>query len=167
MTFRIAYVLTAFWLATGSAFAQSTEVAFGGLKHDSSLPIEATADKLEIKQSDGSALFTGNVVIGQGEMRITADRVWVIYSSGEDASPSEISSVVAEGNVTMVSGGEAAEADRAEYDIAAATMILTGNVILTQGQSAMSAEKMFIDLETGSATMDGRVRTILNSGANE
>ena len=41
-----------------------------------------------------------------------------------------------------------------------------GGVILTQGQNALSAERMIVDLNTGKATLEGRVKTILQTGGN-
>ena len=35
-------------------------------------------DKLNVNQKDGSALLTGNVLIIQGEMRLSADSVLVV-----------------------------------------------------------------------------------------
>jgi lipopolysaccharide export system protein LptA len=43
---------------------------------------------------------------------------------------------------------------------------MTGNVILTQGQSALSSNKMVVDLNTGQATLEGRVKSILQTGGN-
>lgn len=148
-------------LGAGMAAAQGAEVAFGGIRQDSSLPVEISADQLEVNQSDGTALYTGEVVIGQGEMRLAAPRVLVVY--GEDAG--RIRRLEATGGVTLVSGEEAAEADRADYDIDAGTVEMTGNVLLTQGDNALTSERMVVDLDTGTAQMAGRVRTVLQPGS--
>ncbi|ETX15310.1 organic solvent tolerance protein OstA [Roseivivax halodurans JCM 10272] len=148
-------------LWAGMAAAQGAEVAFGGIRQDSSLPVEISADQLEVNQSDGTALYTGEVVIGQGEMRLAAPRVLVVY--GEAAG--RISRLEATGGVTLVSGEEAAEADRADYDIDAGTVEMTGNVLLTQGDNALTSERMVVDLDSGTAQMAGRVRTVLQPGS--
>ncbi|WP_425429552.1 lipopolysaccharide transport periplasmic protein LptA [Celeribacter neptunius] len=142
------------------ATAQGTQVAFGGLKHDSSLPIEVTSDQLSVDQATGKAVFTGNVIIGQGTMRLTARTVEVVYAE----ESSDISRLMASGGVTLVNAGEAAEASQAEYDLESGTVVLTGNVLLTQTNSALSGDRMVIDLNTGTGRMDGRVKTILQSG---
>lgn len=146
-------------LAT-AGFAQGTQVAFGGLKQDSSLPVEVAADKLDVSQSDGTAVFTGNVVVGQGEMRMAAAKVLVEYGTEDGESTGKVSRMVASGGVTLVNGAEAAESREAIYDVDAGTVVMTGNVILTQGANALSSDKMVVHLETGTATMDGRVRSI-------
>jgi lipopolysaccharide export system protein LptA len=63
--------------------------------------------------------------------------------------------------VTLVSGPDAAEAERADYNVDDGEVVMQGNVLLTQGNSALTSERMTVDLEGGTAQMDGRVRTIL------
>lgn len=149
-----------------SVWAQGAQVAFGGLQHDSSLPVEIAADSLEIDQSSGAAVFTGNVKIGQGEMRLSASTVDVNYASGDGGS-GEIERLHARGEVTLVSGQEVAEAQEAVYTIDRGTIVMTGDVILTQGQNALSGERLDINLDDGTGVMTGRVRVILQSGASE
>lgn len=144
----------------GGALAQETRVAFGSLQVDPSLPVEVTADSLDVDQNNGQAVFIGNVLIAQGDMRLSAPRVLVIY----DAESSAIARMEATGGVTLVSGPDAAEAQRADYTIDSGLIVMTGNVLLTQGPSALSSDKMTVNLTTGSAQMVGRVKTILRSG---
>lgn len=168
MTFRsIALAILIAVLSAPFAAAQGAEVPFSGLKHDSSLPVEVASDQLDLNQADGTAIFTGNVVIGQGEMRISAAKVEVFYAEESQNSSSRISRMIATGGVTVVNGAEAAEADKADYSVADGTITMTGNAILTQGRNALSSEKMTINLDSGTATMDGRVRSVLQSGASE
>jgi lipopolysaccharide export system protein LptA len=143
------------------AFAQGTQIAFGGLKHDSSLPVEITSDQLSVDQSTGKAIFSGDVLIGQGTMRLSAMTVEVIYVKN---NASEISELIATGGVTFANGSEAIEAQRAVYNISAASVTLSGGVILTQGPNALSGERMVIDLTTGTGQIEGRVKTILQPG---
>jgi lipopolysaccharide export system protein LptA len=145
----------------GSASAQ-TNVDLGGLTVDTSAAIEVTADSLSVDQDTSTAVFDGNVIIGQGELRITAGRVEVVYGS----DTSQIARLLASEGVTFVTATEAAEAQQADYDITTGLLVLTGEVLLTQGASAISAARMLINVTDGTATMDGRVRTILQQGDN-
>lgn len=154
-------LMIAMLLASGPVAAQS--VAFGGMKADSSAPVEVAADKLEVDQSDGNAVFTGNVVIGQGEMRLSADRVTVEYAN---AQQTRIKSLHAVGNVTLVSGPDAAEAREAVYEVESGGVTLIGDVILAQGESVLTGDRMTVDLVNGTAQVDGRVRSILQQGGN-
>lgn len=154
--------LMAILFSTSTAMAQS--VAFGGLEADRSAPVEVSADNLSVDQNSGHAVFNGNVVIGQGEMRLSAEEVTVEYA---DAEQSKIKSFRADGKVTLVSGQDAAEADQAVYEVASGEVVLTGNVILVQGKNVLTGDKMRVDLNTGTANVDGRVRTILQTGEND
>ncbi|MCB1332252.1 MAG: lipopolysaccharide transport periplasmic protein LptA [Roseivivax sp.] len=143
-----------------AALAQGTQVVFGGMKQDTKLPIEVSADSLSVNQKDGTALYTGDVVIGQGEMRLSAQSVLVVYSENSR----RIERLEATGGVTLVNGDEAAEAERADYNVQDGTVVMTGDVLLTQGQNALTSQRMVVNLNTGTAQMDGRVRTVLQSG---
>ncbi len=159
--FRFLTVAATLVALSGPVLAQGAQVAFGGMQQDTSAPVEVSADQLQVNQSDGTALYTGNVVIGQGEMRLAAPRVLVVFSEGEN----RIERLEATGGVTLVSGEEAAEAERADYDIDDGTVVMTGNVLLTQGQNALTSERMIVNLDDGTAQMTGRVRTVISQGS--
>lgn len=162
MTHLRLLALVAALLTTPMAIAQGTSVAFGAIQQDTSAPVEVTADELAVDQATGQATFTGNVVIGQGDMRLSAPQVLVIYAQGQQG----IERLEATGGVTLVSGPDAAEAQRADYSVSDGVIVMTGNVLLAQGQSALSAERMTVNLDDGTARMQGRVKTILQSGNN-
>ena len=160
--FRKTAFATAILMAFGiSAFAQ-TNIDLGGIEVDTSAPVEVTADSLAVDQDTGTAVFTGEVLIIQGDLRLSAAQVEVGYA----ATTSDITRLIATGGVTLVTATEAAEAQSANYDIVSGLLTLTGDVILTQGQSAISAQSMIVNVATGSATMEGRVRTVLQQGGN-
>ena len=148
-------------LCAGTALAQ-TSIDLGGVEVDTSAAIEVTADSLAVDQDTGSAVFSGNVVIGQGDLRLSAGMVEVIYV----AESSAIARLIATDGVTFVTASEAAEAQDADYNVETGLLTLNGDVLLTQGASAISAETMIINLTDGTATMDGRVRTVLQQGQN-
>lgn len=148
-------------LGATAALAQ-TNLNLGGFSADPTAPVEITAETLTVDQDSGTAIFEGNVVAAQGELRLSASRVQVIY----DDTAGDISHLYASGGVTIVTETEAAEADSAEYNLDAGTLTMTNDVLLTQGPSAISGDILRVDLDTGSAQMDGNVRTILNQGDN-
>lgn len=149
---------TALFLGAMPLPLAAQNLAFGGVSADISAPVEIAADSLSVDQASGAATFTGHVVIGQGEMRLSADRVRVEYGAGGQR---DIRSLQASGGVTLVSGPDAAEADSASYDIASGNVTMRGNVLLSQGGNVLSGNQMQVDLKTGSARIDGRVRSIL------
>lgn len=153
------FALTIFLLLPLIAQAQ-TSIALGGISADPGAPVEVTADSLHVDQDSRSAVFSGNVVIGQGDMRISAAEVRVIYSD----ETGDIAQLLASGGVTFVTATEAAEAATADYNLTTGLLTLTGEVLLTQGASALSADSMIVNLTDGTATMQGRVRTVFQQG---
>ena len=156
---RIIATVLCLAVAANTLAAQGLDVAFGTLRQDSANEVEVTADSLSVDQQSGVAIFTGNVVVGQGTMRLAAGEVRVVYRGDR----SGIERLEADGGVTLVSGPDAAEARTARYDLGARTIVMEGDVLLTQGPSALSAERMEVDLNTGRALMTGRVKTILQT----
>jgi lipopolysaccharide export system protein LptA len=146
--------------AVPAAWAQDAKIAFGGLSQDTSLPVEVEADRLEVNNTDGSAVFSGNVLVGQGDLRLTAGQVRVEYAP----DGARIDRLLATGGVTIANLGDAAEAQEAVYSIDSGVIIMTGAVLLTQGQTALAGEKLTIDLKAGTGVMEGRVSTTFVPG---
>ncbi len=140
----------------GTSASSQTDISLRGLAADPTAAVEITADALTVNQGSRSAVFAGNVVIGQGELRIAAGRVEVIYSD----ETGDIARLDASGGVTFATETEAAEATGAVYDLTSGILTLNGDVLLTQGASALSADRMVVNLNDGTAQMDGRVRTV-------
>ncbi|WBU60119.1 lipopolysaccharide transport periplasmic protein LptA [Paracoccus albus] len=147
-----------------AAPAVSQTVPFGGAENDTSAPVEVSADDMLVNQSTGQAQLTGSVLIAQGDMRLSADKVVVKYDPQDQ---SRIASMDATGNVTLVQGEDAAEAGQAIYDVSSGLVTLMGDVLVTQGENVMSGEKIVVNLEEGTAQASGRVRTILQPGSSQ
>jgi len=152
----ITILLSYCWI-TLPVFAQ-TSLSLGGFSSNPNAPIEMTADKLSISQTDGSARLEGNVIITQQNIKIMAQLIVVSYLESGD-----INQLSASGGVNVVTQTESAEAKTADYDLANQNLVLRGDVLLTQGKSAISSDTMTIDLTTGAAIVEGRVRTTLSS----
>ncbi|WP_375174182.1 lipopolysaccharide transport periplasmic protein LptA [Pseudooceanicola sp.] len=145
-------------LAVFPLVVAAQQTAFGSGNVDPQAPVEVESDDLRVSEADGTAEFLGNVVIIQGTMRLAAPRVLVVY----DEDGERISKMQATGGVTLVSGDDAAEAERADYDIDQGQIVMEGSVLVAQGTSTLSGQRMVVNLDTGNAQMSGRVRTILN-----
>lgn len=141
------------------ASAQGLKVGFGSMQQDSDLPVEVTADSLSVNQNDGSAVFSGNVKISQGEMHMTADKVNVHYAEGQAG----IARLIAEGDVLLVQGTDAAEAQKAIYSIEDGSVKMSGNVMVVQEATTITADSMTVDLNSNTAQMHGQVKTILRN----
>ena len=158
-TIRLAALALGVAVLAPAAHGQGATVAFGGIKSDTSQPVEVTADQLAVNQTDGTATFTGNVVVIQGDLRLGATTVRVEYATDDRT---RVERIVASGGVTLVSAAEAAEAKDAVYTVANGQVVMTGDVLLTQNGGTIAGQKLSVDLKTGTGQMDGRVRTIIS-----
>jgi lipopolysaccharide export system protein LptA len=162
VTFRslsLATALALIFAAAGPLSAQGTDLDFGDGAPVSDQPVEITADSLEIDREAGRAVFTGNVLVQQGALRLTGAQVTVSYGAGADGE-TQVQRVEAEGNVVLVNGEDAAESDSAVYSVGTGDVVMTGDVILTRPESAMSGEKLTVNVDDGTGRMEGRVTVV-------
>lgn len=158
-TFRC---LAALLVLAAPALAQEATVAFGDLKQDTTLPVEVASERFTVNNADGTAVFSGDVRVSQGEMKLAAAEVVVKY----DPEGKAISQLVASGGVTVTNLGDAAASREAVYTIDSGVIVMTGDVLLTQGPSAMAGQKLTIHLKDGTGVMEGRVTTTFVPGGN-
>jgi len=156
MTLKRGYLFALSLLLASPVMAQ-TNIALDGFSADATAPVEIASESLTVNRDTGSAVFTGDVVIAQGTIRLSADSVEVIYVEASG----DISRLLADGHVIFVTDTDAAQSDRAEYNLVDRQLVMTGNVLLTQGASTIASERMIVNLDTGEAQLDGRVRTTL------
>lgn len=158
---RALFITAILWILANGAVAQ-VGIGFGGVPHDGDQPVDITAAELSIDRESGNVIFSGNVLIVQGDLRLAAAEVTVIYA--EAGGQTDVERVIASGGVLVTRGEDAAEGSEAEYNVTDASLTLSGSVLVTQGPTAISGDRLVIDLETGSGTMVGQVRTTLGVG---
>ncbi|MEM6974574.1 MAG: lipopolysaccharide transport periplasmic protein LptA [Pseudomonadota bacterium] len=146
---------------TGIASAQEGS-PFGGFKHDNTQPIEITSDALEVQQANNLAIFSGDVIAGQGTLRLNADRIEVYYDTEQSGGDTgAIQRLRADGNVLLSNGAETASGTWGEYDVNGGTVRMGGSVVLSQGDNAISGESLVINLNSGVGRIQGgRVRSV-------
>lgn len=136
------------------------------LRHDSTLPIEITADSLEVLRDQQVATFTGNVDAVQGDLTLSADELKVFYRGDErsdDAAATTddgtIRRIEAAGNVFLTSPRETAEGEEGVYDVASQTVTLERSVVLTRDDNVIEGDRLEMDLASGRSrvTADDRV----------
>jgi lipopolysaccharide export system protein LptA len=145
--------------------AQSdTGSATTGFAHDASLPIEITADSMEVEQERQVATFKGNVEAKQGDLRLRADVLVVHYADREDGDGKTITLLEADGNVFVSSPEETAQGRHGVYDVSKRTIALDGPVVLTRGDNVIRGDRLELELETGLSRVlggaDGRVKGV-------
>lgn len=143
--------------ASASPFARS--------RTDTSLPIEITADTLEVMQNQQRAIFRGRVDALQGDLRLRADQLVVHYRDNkENPDQPGISKIEADGNVFVSSPKETGKGAHGVYDVDRARIDLVGDVVLTQGKNVVKGDTLEMNLATGESkvssgkTTGGRVK---------
>lgn len=149
-------------LLAGPLAAQEATIAFGALEQDTSLPVEIASDQLSVNNADGTAVFSGNVTVTQGEMQLSAAEVVVRYAVDGKA----IDQLIASGGVKVTNLADSAQGSSAVYSVATGMIELSGDVLLTQGSSSMTGQKLTINLKDGTGVMAGRVTTTFVPGGN-
>ena len=135
-------------LAVGPAASQTS--ALKG--HDSNAPVNVAADRIEVQDRADRAIFSGNVVVQQADLTLTAARLTVAYSGGGKV---ELRRIDATGGVTVKSPSETARGDVGIYDLEKRIITLIGGVSLVQKDARVNGARLTIDLDSGRAVMDG------------
>lgn len=120
--------------------------------HNTSAPVDFSADRIEVQDRADRVVVTGNVQVTQAGMTMTAQRLTVAY---HDANGVEIDRLDASGGVTVTRGNERASGSVAIYDLNRKLITLIGNVQLNQGANRLAGSRMVIDLTSGRSTVDG------------
>lgn len=168
-----------------SAWAQASKeraVGFGNFG-SSKEPIKIDANKLDVFDKEGRAVFSGDVVAVQGESTMKCTLMTVFYEQNRDQdgaaaasaantqqgpSESSIKKIDCTGPVTIVSRTQVATGDNATFDRGANKILLTGNAALSDGPNVTRGERVVYDINTGVASIDtkpgGRVRALFVPG---
>src|SRR5438477_2237858 len=73
-------------LGAAPALAQSSGTSqMSGLKLSGDQPIQIESDKLEVRQADSAAIFSGNVTVNQGPTLLKAGKMTVYYVKDANA----------------------------------------------------------------------------------
>jgi lipopolysaccharide export system protein LptA len=146
----------------------------GGLSKDSKDPISIEADTLEIFDKEHRAIYTGNVVVKQGDTVMKAQKMVIFYdqptegaTQATNAPPdgdTTVRRLEADGNVVILDKDQIATGDHGVYESATDIMTMTGNVALSKGQNVTKGQKLVYNLGTGVANVEAgaseRVKSI-------
>ena len=119
---------------------------------NSNQPVNYAADRIELQDRQNRVVLSGDVVITQGDLRLTAGRTTVAYT---DAGSLRIQRIDATGGVTVNRGGESARGAAAVYDFNRRVIVLSGGVALRRGGDTLNGGRLTIDLNSGLSSVDG------------
>ena len=139
-------------------------------------PIEIESDKLEVRDHDNIAIFTGNVQLVQGKLLLKTVKMTVYYkgSGGGGTDNAQVDHMEAEGKVYIKQDDQVATGDQGTYDMGTGVLVLTGKeVVLTQGENVVVGCKLVSNSKTGLSRLDGcgkggdsgRVKMLIQPGS--
>ncbi len=153
-----------------NAPTQGSTLLPGSSSHE---PINISADKLDYFDKAQKAIYTGNVVVIQGDTRLKATVLTIYFDSkqGDAKAPSGpalgsnsgVRRMEGKGPVVITNKDQVGAGDSLIYDKARNKFTLVGNVALSQGENVTRGDKMDYDLSTGQAvvTSKGRVHSLI------
>lgn len=143
---RFALLLAAV-LTAGPAVAQT--------RHNSSAPIDFSANYIELQDRANRAILSGAVNVRQAEMTLTAARMTVAYTGQVMNGSPQVSRLDASGGVTVSRPDQKARSQYAVYDLNRRIITMLGAVSLDQGGNTVSGGRLTLNLDTGRAVIDG------------
>lgn len=168
-----AFAFLAVLTLAGTGFAQTLErngdeSRISGLKLSGDQPIQIESDKLEVRETESLAEFTGNVTVTQGPTVLKSGRMIVFYAKdgGSAATGSStIERLEVDGKVYVKSDDQVATGDKGVFDMKSEVLTLTGNeVVLSQNKNVLVGCKLVVQMKTGKAQVDGCAKGQSGSG---
>ena len=139
--------------------------ALQGFSENRGQPIAIEAGRLEVRDKQGVATFTGNVKVVQGDTTMHCKTLVVFYEdkptpgAAKAAAPGpggsqQISKLEAHGEVIVTQKDQTATGDNGLFDMRSNSVTLTGNVVVSQGQNVVRGERLVVDLTSGVSRVD-------------
>ncbi|MGB3391232.1 MAG: LptA/OstA family protein [Pseudaminobacter sp.] len=143
----------------GASAQESAQGRLTGLSLSGKEPIQIESDKLEVREAENVAIFTGNVSVVQGPTLLKSGKMTVYYvkDGGSAATGSaNIDRLEVDGKVYVKSNAQVATGDRGTFDMKTEVLVLSGKeVVLSEGSNVLVGCKLTVQMKTGEAKVDG------------
>lgn len=173
---RITLVAITVLAVTGAAMAAPRKVrqvpsgppnALQGFSQNRDQPVHIEAAKLEVRDKQQVATFSGDVHVTQGDTNMRCRTLKVYYERDKDngkpksktktikaATPGpggeqRIKRLEAMGNVVVTQKDQTASGNLGVFDMKSNTVTLVGNVVMTQGQNVLRGDRLVVNLTSG------------------
>lgn len=136
--------------------------ALQGFSQNRGQPVQIEAGRLEVRDKDRMATFSGRVKVVQGDTTMRCQKLIVFYEPKQSGSgpampaakpgpggSSQISKLEASGGVTVTQKDQTATGKTGLFDMKTNTVTLLGDVLVSQGPNVLRGEKLTVDLTTG------------------
>ena len=152
--------------------------ALQGFQQNRGQPVQIEASRLEVRDKDKVATFTGNVKVVQGDTTMRCKTLVVFYEQqnkdGQQAQAAAQDHAGREARPRRLVADQQARSQRRRhrrpegpdrhrrharlFDMKSNTVTLLGNVLVSQGPNVMRGEKLVVDLTTGVSRVDAGKR---------
>jgi len=176
---------------------QGVPNAMQGFTQNRDQPIQIEAARLEMRDKQKEATFSGNVKVVQGDTTMKSKTLVVFYeSAGSSAAPaqpapakaakssmqsatpgpggaSSIKRLEARGNVVVTQKDQVVTGESAVFDTKSNLITMAGGaggVVLTQCKNVLKGDRLFVDMTTGVSRVEsdtGRVVALLPQGGDD
>ncbi|MBA5777018.1 lipopolysaccharide transport periplasmic protein LptA [Stappia sp. F7233] len=169
---RILAVIAILGMGLAPASAQTFSDAFAGFGSNDREPIQIEAKELKVQDKSQSAVFSGDVLVTQGDAILKTQRLVVYYDgSAAGAVQQRISKLEASGRVYIASKDQTATGEEATFDMNSQVMVMTGKeVVLSQGPNVVVGNRLTVNLKTGQADLEapksGRVKVLIQPNSS-
>jgi lipopolysaccharide export system protein LptA len=158
--------------AAAPAIAQTATQGRLGLKMSGNEPIQIESDRLEVREKESIAIFSGNVSVVQGPTLLKAGKLTVYYAKDGGGSAATGSAAIdrlqVDGKVYVKSDNQVATGDSGTFDMKTEILVLSGKeVVLSEGTNVLVGCKLTVDMKTGEANVEGcggRVKGLFQPG---
>ena len=163
-----------YWIQLSCIFLLLLPISGNALESDKEQPLYVEADGADIDDKTGVSIYTGNVVITQGSIKLNADKVTVTQKGEKsdhilaEGNPVKFQQQ-AEGKKGLIKG----RAKTADYHMDSETIYMIGDAIMIQGEDTFRSDRITYDRVKGqvkagaSAKGKQRVRIAIQPQKNE
>jgi lipopolysaccharide export system protein LptA len=154
--------------------------ALQGFSQNKDKPVQIEAAQLDVRDKDKVAIFSGNVVVTQGDTIMKCKTLNVFYEQDDPkgtaakntmkaAQPGpggkqSIKRLEARGGVIVIQKEQTATGETGIFEMKTNTVTLVGGaqgVVVTQGTNVLRGERLVVDLTTGYARVEsGKGKTV-------
>jgi lipopolysaccharide export system protein LptA len=162
--------------------------ALQGFGTNKDQPIQIEAASLEVRDKDKTAVFTGNVVVTQGDTVMKCKELRVFYDQDDPKAGAKgsapkgtmktaqpgpggkqsIRRLEARGGVIVTTKDQTATGATGIFEMKTNTVTLSGGVVITQGANVLKGERLVVDLTTNFAKVEGgRVQGLFSTSKDD
>lgn len=133
------------------------------LQPNSKSPIEILSNEVRYFNTEGKAIFTGDVVASQDDLVVKSSSMEVLFDKDEKKTAGEeksnISMIYFKDNVDITTKTDHATAKHGQYDVKKGVFTLKGNVVLEQEGSVLTGDELVHVKSTGESLLKSKAGT--------